>query len=1146
MKKNMLKNITLVLLGLLLVPVLSHGQGFGSLVGTVTDNSGSVIVSAKVTATQVGTNLARNVTTDSNGYYVIPTLRPAQYNLSVAAAGFHTFSQKDITLLADQTLSVNVEMKVGATSETVEVTAQPVQVNVADGTTSQVIDRSRISNLPLNGRNAAQLTLLVPGAVGIPGATNPTSASGGGAIQGQTKTYPGAITVSTNGSRQNWLSYQLDGGNNIDEYTNVNQPFPFPDALQEFSVQSSNYSAQYGQSAGGVVNIVTRSGGNQFHGDVFEFVRNPVFNAQNFFSTAIAQDVFKRNQFGGTVGGPIIHDKTFFFFGYQGTRNRNISAFKAILPTAAQLNSGDFSSICKTGFTAGVCNDRDANNKIINQLKAPNGTNYLNNQIPVGTYDAASLALVRNFLPMAQADPNSGSVTVGRPLAQNFNEYLARLDHAFTAKDQFTFRHYYAQFNAPAVFNPADILTYIDQASILSQNFLVNETHIFNSNVLNEFHFSYSRESATRGPAANAISVRDLNVTIPFQPAQKAIQSINVSNFFSFGDNPNGKFIRNNYSFNNNTSWIMGRHTFHFGGNVELSQVLIRNLFRQPGLFTFSGDNSGNAMADFLLGWTRTFQQGFGEFKDNRNTFPGLYIQDDIKVTRRLTLNLGLRWEALLPWKEGQNRIEQFRSDAALAGTKSTVFPNAPAGLFFVGDPGVNPHTGTTGSYNNFAPRVGFAYDVTGDGRTSIRGGAGIFYGTRQEGIINNRFVDVTPFSPQLSLSSANSAATRPGSFSDPLCGGPTTQATFGCLQTVSPFPSPFPPPSTITFEKAVLAVTWDPSRKLLAPTVYNWNLQVEHEMPWGVLARAAYVGSHTSHIRETAELDPAVSGTRIFKTVLNSTVGYGSISMADFDVNSSYHSLQLSAEKRASKNLTILANYTYSKSIDNLPVGGGVVDVGADSPSTLPFGTPNRKAFDRGPSDFDHTHRFVTSYVWQLPGLNGQNALVRTILGGWQVNGVMAWQTGRPFTVVAGKDISKSNLNNDRAVQVGPAFGPGACAFNKFTNVPSPQSCVDLLVPNNLAFTVPAALTFGTTSKGQFRWPGAFNWDMGLVKTFQITERVGVQFRAEYFNILNHPNWSSDDASVNPVANVSSPTFGSIRVADDPRIGQLALKIIF
>jgi len=255
---------------------------------------------------------------------------------------------------------------------------------------------------------------------------------------------------------------------------------------------------------------------------------------------------------------------------------------------------------------------------------------------------------------------------------------------------------------------------------------------------------------------------------------------------------------------------------------------------------------------------------------------------------------------------------------------------------------------------------------------------------------------------------------------------------------------------------------------------------------------------------------------------------------------------LQLSAEKRASKNLTILANYTYSKSIDNLPVGGGVVDVGADSPSTLPFGTPNRKAFDRGPSDFDHTHRFVTSYVWQLPGLNGQNALVRTILGGWQVNGVMAWQTGRPFTVVAGKDISKSNLNNDRAVQVGPAFGPGACAFNKFTNVPSPQSCVDLLVPNNLAFTVPAALTFGTTSKGQFRWPGAFNWDMGLVKTFQITERVGIQFRAEYFDILNHPNWSSDDASVKPVANVSSPTFGSIRVADDPRIGQLALKIIF
>jgi hypothetical protein len=1127
-----LKKITLILLSLLLAPAVVLGQGFGSLVGTVTDNSGSVIVSAKITATEAGTNLARTVSTDANGYYVIPTLRPTQYNLSVSAAGFHTFSQKDITLLADQTLTVNVEMKVGATSETVEVTAAPVQVNVADGTASQVIDRSRISNLPLNGRNAAQLTLLVPGAVGIPGASNPTSASGGGAIQGQTKTYPGAITVSTNGSRQNWLSYQLDGGNNIDEYTNVNQPFPFPDALQEFSVQSSNYSAQYGQSAGGVVNIVTRTGGNQFHGDVFEFVRNPVFNAQNFFATSTVHDVYKRNQFGGTVGGPIIHDKTFFFFGYQGTRNRNQSILTAIVPTPAQLN-GDFSSLL--GGAKPV------------QLKCTAGMTgctagkFTGNLVPTGDFNPASLALLK-FLPAGDA---SGNVTTLRPQNQDFNEYVARFDHALTAKDQFAFRHYYAQFNAPAVFNTANILSYLDSASILSQNFLVNETHIFNSNVLNEFHFSYSRESATRGPSPNAIGVRDLGVTIPFQPTQNAIQSISVSNFFSFGDNPNGKFVRNNYSFNNNTSWIMGKHTFHFGGTLELSQVLIRNFFRQPGLFTFDGSNSGNSMADFLLGWTRQFQQGFGEFKDNRNTFPGIYVQDDWHATRRLTLNLGLRWEALLPWKEGQNRIEQFRPEAALQGIHSTVFTNAPAGLFFVGDPGVEAHTGTSGSYNLFAPRIGFAYDLFGDGRTSIRGGAGIFYGSRQEGIINNRFVDVTPFSPQLVLTTANAAANlKPGPFSDPLCSAAASQTTFGCQPASGQvLPGTFPPSPNQIFEPAVLAVTWDANRKLMAPTVYNYNLQLEHQFGWGVLGRAAYVGSRTRHIRETAELDPGINGTRTFnKTAINSTVGYGSISMADFDVNSAYDSLQLSAEKRASRNLTILANYTYSKSIDSLPVGGGVADVGSDSPSTLPFGTATRKQFDRGPSDFDHTHRFVVSYIWQLPGLEGQNTMVRTFLGGWQLNGVMSAQSGRPFTIIAGKDQSKTLLNSDRGFQSGTAFGPGACITDNFTS--AGKACTDLL--NTTSFSLPVTGSFGNINKGQFRWPGAFNWDMGLVKNFRVTERVGIEFRAEYFNILNHPNWSSDDTSVNATATVSSPQFGAIRAADDPRIGQLAIKIIF
>src|SRR2546425_1715306 len=331
----MKKNVLITLWALLFAPLFSHGQGLGSIVGRVTDPAGAAVAGAQVTATQEGTGFSRSATTDTEGLYVIPSLQPAIYNLTVEAKGFSTSKESGVTLLADQTLTVNVSVKLGVTTEVVTVTSNAMQVDTSTSTLRQVIEEQRISELPLNGRNAAQLTLLVAGAVNSPN---------GGADQGATKTFPGAVTFSANGSRQNSISYQLDGGNYVDEYTNVNQPFPFPDALQEFSVQTSNYTAEYGQNAGAAVNVITKSGTNRFHGDVFEFVRNAVFNARGFFAPFTlpngqptkdkGRDQIKRNQFGGTVGGPIIHDKTFFFAGYQGTRFRNIgNASRSTLPT---------------------------------------------------------------------------------------------------------------------------------------------------------------------------------------------------------------------------------------------------------------------------------------------------------------------------------------------------------------------------------------------------------------------------------------------------------------------------------------------------------------------------------------------------------------------------------------------------------------------------------------------------------------------------------------------------------------------------------------------------------------------------------------------------------------------------------------------
>lgn len=1104
MKKNLL---LLGLSGLLFISRVSWAEGFGSISGVVTDPTGAVVAGAEVTATEGATGSSRTAATNGEGYYVVPSLRPAEYTLTVVAKGFQKLTQTKVTVLADQALHINLSLKLGGTSEVVEVVGQPVQVDTTTSTVKQVIEQQRISELPLNGRNAAELTLLVPGAVVMPAVENPTGTTGGGVNQGVTKTFPGAVVVSTNGARQNQISYQLDGGNNVDEYTNVNQPFPFPDALQEFSVQTSNYSAEYGQNAGGVVNIITKSGANRFHGDGFEFLRNAVFNARNFFASPTlsngapakdgGRDQLKRNQFGGTIGGPILHDRTFFFAGYQGTRFRSDGTPDSrTLPSAAARAT---------------------------------------------VTDPASIKLL-SFIPV-------GQVTFSRPDRRNTDEVISKVDHSLRANDRLELRHYWAHFHRDPVFDPTNILTYSDGSTITSQNFLIHETHIVNVGMVNDFRFSFSREVANRGPAANVPSVADLGVNI-FQPSNgKAIQSINVqgSGGFSFGDNPKAAFVRNNFTWSDDYTWVRGKHDLHFGGVIERSRVDLNN----PGFFGY-GTFTFSSFANFAIGRLSNFQQGAGEFKNNRGLFAGVYVQDNFKLSRRLTLNLGLRYEPGLPWREDKNRFEQFLlAKAVPGGPTSTLFTNAPPGLFFSGDPGV-PQNGVNASLNNFSPRAGFAWDVFGDGKTSVRGGAGIFYDTRITGIINNRMVDLTPFSPQVG------PLAPPGPFSDPYCLNGVNCTGPGIP---NPFPISFPVARTFVFPFPLQAISFDPSSKYMIPTLYNWNLAVEHEFSSGFLARAAYVASHGTHLKETVQLNPAnvasgatnidvrrrlnlpFAGPNCTVVPATKTTGcpYNNVLMDIQDINSSYNSLQLSLEKRVSRGLTILANYTWSKSIDTLPVGGGVSEIGADSASALPWDNPNRHAFDRGPSDFDHTHRFVGSYVWQLPALQKENNVLRGVFGNWQLSGVATAQTGRPFTAVSGlsapNDKSQTGIGQDRAVISGPAYGSGACATVT-------TKCVDFLNP--ASFTQPAAGTFGNVGKGSLRWPGYFDWDMGLARTFPLSERFSLQFRAEYFNVFNRVNYRSDDSTVSNAGNRNASGFGRITSAEDPRIGQLALKILF
>jgi hypothetical protein len=421
--------------------LFAFGQGSGSIVGTVTDPSGAVVPGATVTATDVGTGVSRAATTNQQGLYSLSAMRPAQYKVTVEAPSFRTYSQSAVTLLANQTLMLNAQLVLGQTSETVEVTGRELQVDTSTSTVRDVVEQQRITELPLNGRNPATLTLTTTGAV---------NSTNGGADQGATKTFPGAVTISVNGARQNQISYQLDGGNYVDEYTNVNQPFPFPDALQEFSVQTSNYTAEFGQNAGAVVNVVTKSGTNTLHGNMFEFVRNQVFNARSWQSTT-GKDQIKRNQFGGTLGGPIVKDKTFFFAGYQATLFRNLGGVSSkTVPSAAQRATAT---------------------------------------------DPAVLALL-SHIPTGDAN---NKVSYAQPDHQNFNDLIGRVDQVLGASDQLAVRYVYDRFSKQAIFDPTNLLTYADGSTIVSQNTLLHETHVFSGTKVNAARFSYSGNTPPAG-----------------------------------------------------------------------------------------------------------------------------------------------------------------------------------------------------------------------------------------------------------------------------------------------------------------------------------------------------------------------------------------------------------------------------------------------------------------------------------------------------------------------------------------------------------------------------------------------------------------------------------------------------------------------
>jgi hypothetical protein len=1113
----------------LLIAACCYGQGGGNaaMTGTVTDPSGATIAKANVTMTQTGTDVKRAAVTNASGQFTIPSLSPATYRLSVEAAGFKKYVQ-DVTLLADQDGSLQIPMQLGASAETVTVEATGTLINTVSPVLSQVIERSRVVELPLNGRNAADLTKLVPGTV--------DSNNSAGTTQGDTKQVPGAEQISVNGARPDQISYNLDGGGNQDLMSNTNNPFPFPDALQEFSVQTNSFDTQYGTNAGAVVNVVTKSGTNQWHGDAFEFVRNREFNARNYFAAKV--DPLKRNQYGGTIGGPIKKDSTFIFFGYQGTRIRTQgNANNTILPTAANL-TGDFSNYLNPSSAV------NPQGKAITINDPTTGKPFPNNQIPVSPVAVA----LSKLLPVSQAAAN-GRITYPLPTVQNFDEYVGRADRVVRGQDKFYARFYLDRYVHAPGYDGKNLLTDVPGSTVQTENWAAGYTWIAKPTLVNNFVASFVRANSDRGQGGNVPQFNDFGANVPQLPkAQGGIRAFSITNsYFGLGNFTDGVFVRNTYELRDQATWTRGQHTFSFGGNYERDQSNIRNTDLENGSWGFSDVVTNLGLASFVMGHLHSYSQTSGDYSDSRQNVIGLFAEDHWKARPNLSITLGLRWEPQFVMKEIFGRTEQFRPDMYAAGVHSKIIPTAPAGEVFVGDSynGVTfPASGQTPDIRNFAPRLGIAWDVSGNGKTVVRSGGGVFYSSRLPGLFLNDASISQPFSLRTDLTEPSSPNNLIP-FANPLQSVPAFAAQFPLRYTLGTIPS-----SGVPFTGSVSVYGLEPGKKWVTPTTYDWNLTIERQLSADMLFNVSYVGLRGNHLRQDVYLNPRAIG--VGTDASRPYQGFTDIYQNHNTGMSDYNAFQVNLQKRPGggkgilKNLTLLGNYSFSKAMEiRLASNGGITDVGSSKGSGMPFGNPNQGHFDTGPATGqDRTHHFVASYVWDLPRMAGANPALRAVLGGWQWTGIFTYMTGEALTLLAGADISKTVLAADRATFIGSLNQYGATAAPGDRKGCASATCVAwlntaLFLPNS---QVPSG-TFGNVGKGAFRGPGRFNVDTGLIKNFfpfHAHEDLRFQLRGEFFNVLNHSEFNDPDVTRNDA------NFGGIYGAADPRIIQLALKFFF
>ena len=1157
--------------------VAVHAQQItGTIVGTVKDQSGALVNTATVKATNVDTGFSRSAPTNSYGQYRIDYLPVGKYTVASEAAGFRRFVQENVALNVDQTLTVEMTLSVGASTETVEVTAAPPLVNTSDAILGRTVEGSEIIGLPLVNRNAYSEISLTPGVM----ANNNSPTSNPSGSPNFTVGLPSA-NVQINGSIDGGnpeVAFYLDGGNNITGMRNYGNPAPNPDALQEFRVETSAFGAQYGHFSAAVITVLTKSGTNKFHGGIFEFNRNTDFNAYPWGATIKLP--YHRNQFGGNIGGPIKHDKAFFFFSYGGLRQTVGSLLTGgIVPTANE-RLGDFTADTFKVYTPKPASATAVSwyvpaNQVQGTNSSPNCQVATLNCIPQALLDTtiANFDNVSNKFGSSIPLPNGalkpatggGAYTGTYSTPTTANEYLGKYDQVLGDKDHVTLTFFFVR-NVSGPNGGGNVPWTINQSAANQWNVNVSDVHSFSPNTINQAWLTFTRAAGGRvnlpqfGPSTQTLATYGSNFQIQ---GPNALPNFAPSGAFTASTTNAGPFTgSNNYELRDMVSVVKGKQTLSLGGEFALDKTMfwadLLN-FGTIGFATSAPTSTNNVFSDWITGQASSFEQDTPYTTLISYWHYAAFAQDDYRITPRFTANLGIRWDIDTAPVDSLNRTASF-----VPGVRSTVTPIAPTGMLFPGDPGVGRGIIST-KFHHLAPRVGFAWDPFGDGKTAFRGAAGVFYGTTS-GNEWNQPGNAAPFAIRQGFGPLNSITniySTPGDFPSTAPGG----GIFPYVYSPSA-PKFFPTASVESIDK-----------NAQYPYIYQFNASVQRQLPGQMSLTVAYVGTLSHNVPtmidgnyspySTAFGTPSTSATSIAdRRQYNPCVGPCPVGPAGINTgtmgqniflitnqHANYNSLQVSAKKQLSHGFTISGFYVWShalQSSNESAIGqmtaqdfgnfGNPFTPGNNSLGAIGGGLQEEK----GPMDANRSSNAVISAIWNIDYYHGSSGFVKQAVNGWQISPIVYLTSGQPFTITTGStnNFDSAGANRPNAVPgISPALDSHRCRVCSTNSVLSAWFNTAAFTPNGPG--KPGGIgpggADGNVSRDSLLGPGFRDIDLGIFRNISFEHGIVFQFRAEATNAFNMVSLS------NPTASLSSGNNGKITSATGTqRVIQLGARLTF